>query len=95
MNNSSMKFEVKSHVLDCDSCITVVSIKSSEVLRKSRCSFEILNYEALNIRRLNPTLIRQLFNRGCLFTFLINFFEFHFFVKLFLYDETVVVIVFQ
>ena len=68
VNNSSMKSEVKSHVLNCDSCMSGASIKSFKVLKKSRSNFENVIYEALNIRRLSPTLNKKLFNRGSLFT---------------------------
>ena len=81
---------IKSHILNCGSCMFGVSIKSFKVLKRCRSSFEILIYEVLNIRRLNPTSIKQLFNRGSLFT--IKFLNFHFSVTYDTpqYDERVI-----
>ena len=68
INNSYRNSEVKTHIINCQTCCNNVKYDSFKVIKKCQNSFNVLIHEALLIRRHSPSLNKQLFFNGSLFT---------------------------
>ena len=68
INNSYRNSEVKTHIINCQTCCNNVKYDSFKVIKKCQNSFNVLIHEALLIRRHSPSLNKQLFSNGSLFT---------------------------
>ena len=68
LKNSYQNSEVKSHIKNCVHCHDHVKFDSFRVIKRCHNSFNLLIHEALLIRRHNPSLNKQLFSKGSLFT---------------------------
>ena len=60
--------EVKTHIKSCLYCREHAKCDSFQVIKKCQNNFNALVHEALLIRRHNPKLNKQLFQKGSLFT---------------------------
>ena len=66
--NKTTKSEVKTHIKSCLYCREHAKCDSFQVIKKCQNNFNALVHEALLIRRHNPKLNKQLFQKGSLFT---------------------------
>ena len=68
LENSNKNTEVKTHIKGCIYCKNHVNVDSFEVIKKCFNNFDTLIHEALNIRKNDPELNKQLYNKGSSFT---------------------------
>ena len=64
----SSKSEVKTHINRCNHCRRHAAYDSFEVIKKCQNNFSALIHEALIIRHKDPTLNKQLYQKGSSFT---------------------------
>ena len=64
----SSKSEVKTHINSCYHCRSNATYNSFEVIKKCQNNFSTLIHEALIIRHKDPTLNKQLYQKGSSFT---------------------------
>ena len=68
LENSNKNTEVKTHIKGCIYCKNHVNVDSFEVIKKCFNNFDTLIHEALIIRKNDPKLNKQLYNKGTSFT---------------------------
>ena len=68
LDNSNKNSEIKTHIKGCRYCKDCVNVDSFEIVKKCFNSFDALIHEALIIRKNDPKLNKQLYNKGSSFT---------------------------
>ena len=59
--------EVKSHLKTCNTCYSNISIDNVKIIKKCSSNFNSMIHEALLLRKLSPSLNKQIFTNGQLY----------------------------
>ena len=68
LSNVYSNTEVKSHLKTCNDCYLNMSIDNFKIIKKCSNNFTTIIHEALLIRKLSPSLNKQIFTNGQLYT---------------------------
>ena len=68
LSNVYSNSEVKSHLKTCNACYSNMSIDNFKIIKKCSNNFTSIIHEALLIRKLSPSLNKQIFTNGQLYT---------------------------